>query len=97
MNNARTLGKLHLAWLSLLALTLLGGFIGEMWNSGLWVSVTVALIMAIKARLVIDHFMELGDAHPAIRGLVRFFALFFPLLVVVTYLFGDQIAQLTGL
>lgn len=84
-------------WILLISLTLAGVSIGEGAEPGFWVTLTVAAIAAFKGRLVIDQFMELGSAHPAIRRLVRLFGLLVPALMVLVYLFGPQIAQITTL
>lgn len=89
--------NVNLAWLLLIALTLGGTLLGESSNSGFWTSVLVAGIMALKGRMVIDHFLELGDAHHSIRRLVRLYATLLPLLVVISYFFGPHIARLTAL
>ena len=84
-------------WTILVALTLVGVAIGEGAEPGFWVTLTVAAIAAFKGRLVIDQFMELGSAHPVIRRLVRLFGLLVPTLMVLVYLFGPQIAEITTL
>lgn len=84
-------------WAILVTLTLAGVTIGEGAEPGFWVTLTVAAIAAFKGRLVIDQFMELGDAHPAIRRLVRLFGLLVPALIMLVYLFGPQIARITTL
>ena len=93
-NTAR---PLTLAWLALAGLTLTGALLGEAGQPGFWVTISVAGMMAVKGRLVIDHFLELGSAHSSIRALVRLYANVIPALVVITYLFGPQIARLTTL
>lgn len=85
------------AWIILVALTLLGVAIGGGAEPGFWVTLSVAAIAAFKGRLVIDQFMELNTAHPTIRRLVRLFGLFVPALMMLVYLFGPQIAQVTNL
>ena len=85
------------AWAILVTLTLAGVAIGEGAEPGFWITLTVAAIAALKGRLVIDHFMELSSAHPAIRRLVRLFGLLAPALMVLVYLFGPQIARITTL
>ena len=92
--SARGLGW---TWLLLVGLTLAGIAIGEGATPGLWVTVTVAVITAVKGRLVIDAFMELSGAHPGIRRVVRSFGLLVPALMVLVYLFGPQIAAITSL
>lgn len=92
-----TIRSLTLSWLALTGLTLTGALLGEAGQPGFWVTISVAVMMAVKGRLVIDHFLELGNAHHSIRKLVRLYANVIPALVVITYLFGPQIAQLTTL
>lgn len=88
---------LDLTWILLVGLTLAGIAIGEGATPGFWVTATVAAIAAVKGRLVIDNFMELGGAHPGIRRLVRAFGLLVPALMVLVHLFGPQIAEITSL
>ena len=64
---------------------------------GFWVTLVIASIMAFKGRLVIDHFMELADANRTIRRMVRLYGIAIPLLLILTYVFGPQIASLTSL
>lgn len=92
-----TTRSLTLSWLALIGLTFTGALLGEAGQSGFWVTLSVAVMMAVKGRLVIDQFLELGSAHTSIRALVRLFANVIPALVVITYLFGPQIARLTTL
>ncbi len=92
-----TARSLTFAWLALAGLTLTGALLGEAGQPGFWVTLSVAVMMAVKGRLVIDHFLELGRAHRSIRKLVRLYAHVIPAMVVITYLFGPQIARLTTL
>lgn len=92
-----TARKLDQIWILLITLTLGGVAVGEGAEPGFWVTLLVAGITAIKGRMVIDYFMEVGDALPSIRRLVRIFGLLVPSLMVLTYLFGPRIASVTGL
>jgi len=94
MTNRR---RLDITWLFLMALTLSGALMGEYAHPGFWVTVSVAVITAVKGRLIIDEFMELGDASPAIRRTVRIFGLLVPALILLTWFFGPQLAQWTRL
>jgi hypothetical protein len=89
--------RLNISWIFLMALTLGGALMGEYAHPGFWVTVSVAFITAIKGRLIIDEFMELGDASPAIRHTVRLFGLLVPALMILTWLFGSQLARWTSL
>lgn len=89
--------RIDYTWILLVALTLGGIALGERGGSGFWLTLVIAAITAAKGRLVIDRFMELGDAHPGIRRLVRLWGLLVPGLVLVTWFYGPQIARLTRL
>ena len=86
-----------LTWILLIALTLLGVALGEGASPGLTLTLLVAGITALKGRLVIDRFMEIGGARPGIRRAVRTFGLFVPMLILAEHLLGPQIAALTSL
>jgi len=82
----RSTQKLDLVWLLLLALTLGGAFVGKIAESGFWITLFIAVITAIKGRMVIDCFMELNDATPFIRRVAKTFGMIVPLLMVATFL-----------
>ncbi|HAF54144.1 MAG TPA: hypothetical protein DCL01_02710 [Thauera sp.] len=88
--------KLDLAWLMLVLLSMGGAGIGSGDRSGLTVAVIVALVMALKLRLVSTYFLELDEAHPRIRAAVLSFCYGMPILVILTTAFGDTLARLTG-
>ena len=89
--------RLDISWLFLMGLTLAGALMGEYAHPGFWITVSVAVITAIKGRLIIDEFMELGDASPAIRRTVRIFGLLVPVLILLTWFLGPQLARWTSL
>ena len=64
--------------------------------TGLAVAVIVALVMALKLRLVSTYFLELHEAHPRIRAAVQLFCYGMPILVILTTAFGASLARLTG-
>lgn len=94
MTAARTV---DLTWILLIALTLLGVALGEGASPGLTVTLLVAGITALKGRLVVDQFMEIGGARPGIRRAVRTFGLLVPVMILAVYWFGPRIATLTTL
>ncbi len=57
----------------------------------------IATTMAVKGRMVIDHFMELTNANRTIRRMVRLYGVVIPVLLMLTYVFGPQIARVTSL
>lgn len=94
MSHKQTLDVL---WLVLCALTLGGAYLGEAAEPGLAVTLLIAVTMALKGRMVIDHFMELKTANRRIRNLMRAYFYVLPALMVLTTLFGDRLASLTSL
>lgn len=78
--------KLDLVWLLLLAMTLGGAFVGKIAVPGFWITLAIAVITAIKGRMVIDYFMELNDASPIIRRVTKTFGMIVPLLMIATFL-----------
>lgn len=89
--------KLTLAWFFLLALTLGGGYLGETAEPGLAITLVVAAVIAIKGRLVIDHFMELSGANRRIRRLMNAYFYVLPAMVIAVDLFGPWLARLTAI
>lgn len=94
MLNKRTIDRL---WFLLVALTLGGAVIGETAEPGLAATLAIALSMAFKGRMVIDHFMGLKTANRTIRNLMYAYFYVIPLLTVLTSLYGDTLARLTSL
>lgn len=88
--------KLDLTWLGLVALSLAGAVLGGTQEPGLAATVFIALVMAIKVKLVCDHYLELSRAHPRIRLALQAFCYGMPLLVIVTSLTGPLIARLSS-
>lgn len=89
--------RLDLVWFLLIGLTIGGAALGEAERPDIWVTLVVAGLIAIKGRLVIDHFMELTHANRHIRRTVRLYGVAIPLLLVLTHLFGPQVARMTQL
>ncbi len=85
--------RLALLWLLLIGLTLAGALLGDRAEPGLAVTLVVALSMALKGRVVVDHFMGMRHANRTLRRLMRGYFYVLPLLVVLTTLYGDWIAR----
>ena len=88
--------KIDLAWLLLVLLSLGGAGIGRADANAVLVATGVALVMALKLRLVSTYFLELHEAHPRIRAAVQLFCYGMPILVILTTAFGASLARLTG-
>ncbi len=81
-----SLHRLDLLWLLLLLLTVGGGWLGESGDPGLLLALFVTTTIAIKGRIVVDHFMELKSAHPTLRRLMRLYFVVIPLITLLVYL-----------
>jgi len=84
-------------WLILIVLTLFSAYMAERATPGLDSVIIMALVLAIKGRIIVDHFMELKNAHAVLRTLMRVYFYVIPALVILVYLFPEQIAKLTAL
>ncbi|SCZ52160.1 hypothetical protein [Thiohalomonas denitrificans] len=88
---------LTMAWLALVALTLLSLGLGEWFGAAPWLPLLMAAVMWAKGIIVAGCFIESGVAHPFIRHLVRIFVALSPLALVITAFFGDDIARWSAL
>ena len=88
---------LDIIWVSLMAMTLLSAAIAEKAEPSLMITVVISLIIVVKARLVIDHFMELKSASPYIYHLMTAYFYVFPVIAILVWLFPEQLAKLTQL
>ena len=89
--------RLDLLWLLLVALTLGGALLGEGAEPGLGVTLAVALTMAFKGRVVVDHFMGMKGANRTLRALMRAYFYVLPAVTVLVVAFGDRLAEWTTL
>lgn len=84
--------KLLLAWLGLIALTLMSVWLGRTWAGASALQLLVAGILWVKAWLVAHYFIESSHAHPLIARVLSIFILIVPLALVLTVFFGRQFA-----
>ncbi len=84
-------------WLVLLTLTLFSAFMAERASPSFVNVAIMALVLAIKGRIIVDYFMELKDAHFVLRTLMRFYFYVIPSLIILVYLFPEKIARWTTL
>ncbi len=78
-----------LAWWALLALSAAGiqaAGLGHQAQERLWLALAVAALCALKAELVIRHYLEARRAGPVFHALVRLFALLAPVLLAASAL-----------
>ena len=84
-------------WLALIGLTLFSAWMAERAEPGFISVAIMAAVLAIKGRIIVDHFMELKHAHRILRGLMRTYFYVIPSLIIIVYLFPEQIAKWTTL
>lgn len=87
------LRPLFVAWLVLIGLTLLGNQLGTLLHGAAWLQIAVAGIVWLKGYLVADRFIEMREAPPFIRNVLRGFIAFAPLALVATAFFGTRLAR----
>lgn len=98
LTNLTAYGKhLNVYWLLLMAMTLMSAAIAEKAEPSLLITIVIAAMIVIKARLVIDHFMELKSASPYIYHLMNAYFYLFPLMAVLVWLFPETLAEWTRL
>lgn len=88
---------LAIAWLALVALTLVSLGLGEWFGSADWLPLLVAAIVWLKGVVVARRFIESHLAHPFIERVVQAFIALAPVALVVTSYFGHGLARLTTL
>ena len=77
--------KLTLAWLALITLTMSGSLMGEYAQPGFWVTLVLATVTLLKGQWLIDQFMDLNAAAPAVRRTVKAFGFLVPMLMLLIY------------
>jgi len=91
------IGNTEKIWLSLIGLTLLGAVLGETGNTGWPLTLTVVVLIFIKGSIVIDYYMEMRFANQRMRNVLRLFITIVPILVILSFAWGEEIRQLTTL
>jgi cytochrome c oxidase subunit IV len=80
-------------WLILIVLTLFSAYMAERATPGLISICIMAVVLAVKGRIIVDYFMELKDSHIILRALMRIYFYVIPALIILVYLFPEQIAE----
>ncbi len=89
--------RINYLWVFLIVLTLFSAFMAEQNYSGLFSVVIMAFVLAVKGRVIVDHFMELKHSHKILRTLMQVYFYVIPVLIILVYLFPEQIAKWTTL
>ncbi|GAA3916889.1 cytochrome C oxidase subunit IV family protein [Litoribacillus peritrichatus] len=84
-------------WCVMIGITLLNAFIAEKAEPSVMITLLICGMIVIKARLVIDYFMELKEASPIIYYLMNAYFYLFPLIALLVWLNPEPLAELTRL
>ncbi len=88
---------LDILWLCLMALTIINAAIAEQAEPSFFITFIICSIIILKARLVIDYFMELKGASPYIYHLMNAYFYVFPVLALLVWLYPEQLVELIQL
>ncbi len=95
MNNH--IRHINTLWIILIVLTLFSAYMAEKATPGFNSISIMALVLAIKGRIIVDYFMELKHANVVVRTLMQVYFYVIPALIILVYLFPEQIAKWTAL
>ncbi|MCW9013444.1 MAG: cytochrome C oxidase subunit IV family protein [Gammaproteobacteria bacterium] len=84
-------------WLLLMAITLLSAYIAESAEPSFFVTLTICIIITLKGRMICDRFMELETANQKIRKLMNIYFYVLPIMIMLVFLFPEQLANMTRL
>jgi len=88
---------IYILWLILIVLTLFSAYMAEQATPGLSSVAIMALVLAVKGRIIVDYFMELKHSNVILRRLMQAYFYVIPALIILVYLFPEQIAEWTKL
>jgi len=88
---------INMLWIVLIILTLFSAYMAERGTVSFYSVAVMAAVLAIKGRIIVDHFMELKNAHIVLRTLMRAYFYVIPIMIIIVYLFPEQIAKWTTL
>lgn len=89
------MGHAEKVWLLLVGLTGAGAWLAESGHAGWPLACVVAGLIAIKGRMVIDHYMEMNTANTRIRRVLLLFVTIVPALVLLSFGWNDAIRHIT--
>ena len=95
--STRIIKHIDYLWIVLIVLTLFSAYMAERGTSNFNSISIMALVLAIKGRIIVDYFMELKHSNVVVRTLMRLYFYVIPALIILVYLFPEQIARWTVL
>lgn len=88
---------LEISWVFLMAVTVMNAMIAESLNPSFLITLFVASSVALKGHVVIDYFMAVKGADPALRIVMNLYFIVIPAMMVLIAQFPEEIAALTKL
>lgn len=88
---------LEFSWIFLMAVTVMNAIIAESVEPGFYITIFVAVSVALKGHVVIDYFMAVKGADPALRIIMNMYFIVIPALMILIARFPEEIASLTAL
>lgn len=79
------MGHAERIWLLLVGLTGAGAWFAETGRPGWLLALAVAGLIALKGRLVIDHYMDMAGANRRLRRVLLLFVTIVPLMVLASH------------
>ena len=88
-----TIGLTEKIWLALVGLTIAGMLLGETGRAGWPLTLTVVALIILKGGIVIDYYMEMRSANQRFRNVLRLFVILIPILVIISFSWGEDIRK----
>lgn len=88
---------LDILWLTLMGLTLATTAVAESADPDLAVTAFIAVVIGVKGRLVVEHFMELRTANRYVRHLMNAYFYVFPLVIILVKIYPEVLRSWTTL
>ena len=88
---------LTVAWLALVALTLVSLGLSEWFRDARWLPLLVAAIIWLKGALVARCFIESHIAHPFVARVLLSFIAIAPIALIATAFYGNTLARWASL
>ena len=88
---------LEVSWILLMAVTIMNAMIAESVEPSLFITIFVAASVALKGHVVIEYFMGVKGADPALRIIMNAYFIVVPAMMIIIAFFPEEIANLTKL
>ena len=83
-------------WWLLIGLTVFSAYMADFATPGFGSTAIMAGVLAVKGRIIVDHFMELKHSNRLLRNLMRWYFYVIPALIMLVFLFPQLLARWTS-